>query len=432
MSKNFRTVTFGIVFLLISTACLAVTGSSDSKSESSFKPYSGKIPKPGGIIAKVTLAKGVEGENFDPVDLSTKFGPKATIHAVASVKDAPDGTKFIAKWLTTDVGNAEIPNALIDEVKLTAPDGGGSGNLDFSLSPKNPLPEGNYRVEISVNGKLDQIKEFSIIAGDSEADASSPTPPPSFKPYSSKIPKPGGIITKVTMALGFEDKTFNPIDPTTEFAADVPLFAVVAIKKAPEGTIFSIKWLATDVGDIAEPNTLIFEDKITTSGTRNLGFSLSHTKTLPEGNFRVEISVNGKLDQIKEFSVVAGDSVESSEPDPAALDYIQSVTMAKGVDGENPVNPTSVFGQNDSLHAITKIAGAADGTIFTAQWMVNDNGDVNKPDTVLKSTTFTFSPGGDGTLDFSLIPDSKMPKGTYRVEILVDDQSAWEESFEVK
>ena len=166
MNKKLSLISLGIIFLLVSTACLAVTGKTDSNENSgkseentaadapsptepeielssdttTFKPYSGKMPKPSGLITKVTLALNTEGENFDPVDPSTEFGPNATIHAVVAVKKAPANTKFSAKWLTTDVGDADVPDKLIDGTETTE---GGSGNLDFSLSPTTSFPVGN-------------------------------------------------------------------------------------------------------------------------------------------------------------------------------------------------------------------------------------------------------------------------------------------------
>jgi hypothetical protein len=39
---------------------------------------------------------------------------------------------------------------------------------------------------------------------------------------------------------------------------------------------------------------------------------------------------------------------------------------------------------------------------------------------------------GDGNIDFSLEPTKPFPVGSYRVEIQIDDTTAWVEDFEVK
>jgi outer membrane usher protein FimD/PapC len=79
-----------------------------------------------------------------------------------AVKQAPAGTLFSVKWLTIDVGDKEKADYLID---TTETEQGGSGNLDFTLSPDGKFMVGTYRVEIYVNGELDQLKIYSIVAG---------------------------------------------------------------------------------------------------------------------------------------------------------------------------------------------------------------------------------------------------------------------------
>jgi hypothetical protein len=159
--KKRQLVALGFLLFIISISCVTITGKSNAKEE--VKPQETRspslpVPKPGGIITRVTLARDVTTD-FVPVDATTKFAPDDTIHAVVAVKKAPTETKFTVKWLTTDVGDAEKANYLIDTTETVQ---AGSGNLDFSLSPSPRLMVGKYRVEIYVNDKLDQLKEFTI------------------------------------------------------------------------------------------------------------------------------------------------------------------------------------------------------------------------------------------------------------------------------
>lgn len=281
------------------------------------------------------------------------------------------------------------------------------------------------------SGKTEQKNESSTPTQVEQQNTSSNSGQ-SFKPYSGKMPSPGGLITAVTLAKSTKGANFEPVDPSTAFDSNATIHAVVTIKKAPNGTNFSAKWLTTDVGDADKPDKVIDKTETTTDGSRNIDFSLSPTTTFPEGNYRVEIYVNGKLDQLKEFSIVAGGSGGDTNTSSSTSTYIESVTLAKGVKGtdKEPVNPTAVFGQKDTVHAVTKFKDAPDGTNFTANWLVTDIGDVAAPDTVVD--TFSVKAGGNGTIDFTLVPSKPLPKGTYRVEILVNEQNAWKEPFEVK
>jgi hypothetical protein len=311
MNKKYSVLSLIIILLLTSTACLAVTGGSDSNKNSgksedtveanapsptetevktstdttTFKPYSGKMPKSSGLITKVTLALNTEGENFDPVDPSTEFSPNATIHAVVAVKKAPTDTKFSAKWLTTDVGDADVPDKLIDGTETTA---GGSGNLDFSLSPTTSFPVGNYRLEIYINDKLDQLVEFSVVEGGPEQAESSTDP---------------GYIVSVTMAKGVKGVAKDPVNPTSVFKPTDTVHAVVKVKGAPDATSFKSVWLVTDIGDVATPDTVVDSLTLEMGGDGNIDFSLKPTKPFPVGSYRVEIQIDDATVWTEDFEV---------------------------------------------------------------------------------------------------------------------------------
>jgi hypothetical protein len=159
--KKLRLLTLGLMVFLISIACVTVTGESDKKEETvtrATRSPSLPVSKPGGVITKVTLARDIS-KDYVPIDATTVFGPDDTIHAVVVIKKAPPETQFVAKWLTTDVGDSEKANFLINSTETIQ---GGSGNLDFTLAPTSRFLVGTYRVEIYVNDTLDQLKEYSI------------------------------------------------------------------------------------------------------------------------------------------------------------------------------------------------------------------------------------------------------------------------------
>lgn len=115
--------------------------------------------------------------------------------------------------------------------------------------------------------------------------------------------KPSGIITEVVMAKDTEGIELEPVDPTTVFSPDATIHAVARIEDAPSDTKFTVAFYVVDVGSAAAPDTLINSSDLTAEGTRNLDFYLSPTTTWPPGTYRVEISVNGTLDQVVEYTV---------------------------------------------------------------------------------------------------------------------------------
>jgi 5-hydroxyisourate hydrolase-like protein (transthyretin family) len=313
MRKNLNILVFGIILLLISTACLAVTGKSNSNSNSSskeienvsietvqpelqnlentsaetgssFKPYTGTLPESGGLITKITMSLNTDGANFDPVDETTEFGQSTTIHAVVGIKKAPKNTSFTAKWFTTDVGTAEEPDKLIDESSTTTD---GTRNLDFSLSPTTSFPEGTYRVEIYVNDKLDSLEEFSIIKDGPSMETSSDA----------------SYIAGVTMAKGVKGLSKDPVNPTSIFKPTDTIHAVVKAVGVPADTNFTSIWKVTDIGGVADPDTIIDTLTLKMKGDGNIDFSLSPTKPFPVGSYRVEIQINDVTAWVEEYEV---------------------------------------------------------------------------------------------------------------------------------
>jgi hypothetical protein len=124
------------------------------------------------------------------------------------------------------------------------------------------------------------------------------------EPQQTEAPvESSGLITEVVMARDTEGVELEPVDPTTVFEPDSIIHAVARIEDAPADTVFTAAFYVTDVGDAAPADTLISSTDLTADGTRNLDFTLSPTTTWPPGTHRVEISINGELDQVVEYTV---------------------------------------------------------------------------------------------------------------------------------
>lgn len=116
-------------------------------------------------------------------------------------------------------------------------------------------------------------------------------------------PTASGIITDVIMARDVEGIEMNPVDPTTVFNSNSIIHAVVEIEDSPVDTNFTAEFYVVDVGDAAEPNSLITSTDLVADGTRYLDFNLTPTTSWPPGVYRVDILVNGVLDQRVEYTV---------------------------------------------------------------------------------------------------------------------------------
>ena len=112
-----------------------------------------------------------------------------------------------------------------------------------------------------------------------------------------------GIITDVTLATDVEGEEMNPVGPTTVFNSNSIIHAVVSIEDAPVGTNFTAEFYVVDVGGAADPNSLITSTDLAADGTRNLDFNLTPTSSWPAGTYRVDILVNGVLDQSLVYTV---------------------------------------------------------------------------------------------------------------------------------
>jgi hypothetical protein len=123
------------------------------------------------------MATSTQGDNFDPVGITTIFPPQATFHAVVTITDAPDNSKIKAMWYAVDVGSAAAPNSLIDQYELSA---NGSRNIDFTLQPKAGWPQGTYRIDIDGNGTLAKSVTFQV-----QGVAATQAPEPTSSPTSS-------------------------------------------------------------------------------------------------------------------------------------------------------------------------------------------------------------------------------------------------------
>lgn len=255
----------------------------------------------------------------------------------------------------------------------------------------------------------------------------------------------GDLIANAVMAGGF--RGFVPTGVTDTFPPEwKEIHTVVTAPQAPSGTRFKIVWTAVDVGSAASPNTKMTELSDTWSGPENHDYYFLPSGNLAEGSYKVDLYVDDKLDRTLNFLVRKGASppavnltpspVGSCPPAPtqtAQSAIVQSVTTAKDSDATTkaPINPTTIFGPGDKLHAVTKFVNAPDNTKFKVIWFATDVGDA-APSCNYEFATYELTTSGSNYLDFTYQMPHGLPIGLYRVEIYVDDQFAMAQDFKVQ
>lgn len=89
---------------------------------------------------------------------------------------------------------------------------------------------------------------------------------------------------------------------TSTFSNDQTFYCIVKVDNAPEDTTLKAVWIASDVEGI-EPNYLISEFELTTEKDNEFTFNLENDQLWPPGTYKVEIYMNGTLEETLEFSV---------------------------------------------------------------------------------------------------------------------------------
>lgn len=124
-----------------------------------------------GLLTAVLAACGGDGVSFSTANLqnatlakdeagsqtATVFDQGDTIYVLADLRNAPDDTTVRAVFTAVEV-EGEAPNTQIDEGVLTT----GSGQVTFNLTPSGLWPNGEYKVDLYLNGELDQTLTYRV------------------------------------------------------------------------------------------------------------------------------------------------------------------------------------------------------------------------------------------------------------------------------
>jgi len=116
-------------------------------------PSTAMTPAQGVTVASVDLGTAV-GPDQKVTSPTTTFGPKDTIYAAVSTTGTASNATLGAKWTYQD------GQTVNDSSQTIAP--AGPAVTTFHISKPDDWPAGNYKVEISLDGKSVSSKDFTV------------------------------------------------------------------------------------------------------------------------------------------------------------------------------------------------------------------------------------------------------------------------------
>ncbi len=103
------------------------------------------------LVSNAYLAKDEAGQQATSI-----FGTTDIIYAIVELPEAPSDTRVRAEWYVVKATDVES-NSLIDQAETT-----GTGTFTFNLTPTNPWPNGDYRVDIYVNDEIALTMNYQV------------------------------------------------------------------------------------------------------------------------------------------------------------------------------------------------------------------------------------------------------------------------------
>jgi hypothetical protein len=119
-------------------------------------------------------------------------------------------------------------------------------------------------------------------------------------------------------------------------------------------------------------------------------------------------------------------AAEAPAPVPAAQPVrVVAVTLGREVGADKRVTTAvDTFSPTDTIYASVDTQGAAPAATLVARWTYQDG-------QVVHEESQSIAPAGPASTEFHISKPDGWPKGTYRVEILLDGTSASTASFRV-
>lgn len=135
-------------------------------------PPAASTPAPGAPAATTAPAASASAASVTRVELGNAIGADKRVTLPASTF-APDDTIHVSVGTRTADAAATVPATLgakwihVDSNQTVSEDSrrlelGGEGNTEFHIANPDGWPTGRYRVEVSLDGRVVQTREFEV------------------------------------------------------------------------------------------------------------------------------------------------------------------------------------------------------------------------------------------------------------------------------
>jgi hypothetical protein len=328
---------------------------------------------------------------------TTVYAQQDTFFVVFDLKNAPDDTVVGSSWTAVEA-EGQPANTAIDSSELTS----GDAKIHFRLIPDGIWPVGKYKVDLFLNGELNQSVNFEV-QGDIHPESTQP-PAPTLPPAAASISN-----TFLARDEAGSDRTnvFNPPDTA---------YLHYTLSGADSGVTVKRAWRAVNITGYNPGELLLEEEASQTSG--DYWVSLYAEGGLDPGQYSVELSINGIPAYTTEFEV-SGDALAVG---PVIANAYTTKDPASGASD-------TVFTPADTFYAVVElVSGAPPETSIKAVWMVVSAEGVQE-NSFIDEVELT---GSETPITFSLAPNGAWPVGFYKVEIYANGALAQTLKLEVQ
>jgi len=97
----------------------------------------------------------------DGKNVTSTYSSSDVFYAVADLNNAPKDTAVVAKWIAVNI-EGEEPGSVFQEQTLDITEDSFTGTIYFQLSNDTGWPNGDYIVEMYLNGALTQSVSFNV------------------------------------------------------------------------------------------------------------------------------------------------------------------------------------------------------------------------------------------------------------------------------
>ena len=109
-------------------------------------------------VQKIEIAR--DEAKGQPVEVGSTLAPKNNeVHAFVTLANPANGTKIRLVWVTVDAGGKQNVEMDSSEAELAS----WQDYIHAQMTPEGGWPPGQYRLDVYVNGQLQQSANFTII-----------------------------------------------------------------------------------------------------------------------------------------------------------------------------------------------------------------------------------------------------------------------------